>query len=211
MYLLYEREVDVAIKAEQRRLLAWLDEAVRLNPDVSIQSVLGAADGYISSSKYQVSGRPAPEGSSNMVAEGEALDSEPADEHEDGVENAELESVDDSVSVEYPESVDVDDVDDVDDANTDDTAIEESVADTQTTEATETGEVYTGGVDYVDEPEQNLQQVVEDDDAFDVASLPSREELDEERAQLEEVQSKQVKLRDNHRAIFSDPSEIMDL
>ena len=54
MYLLYEKEVDEAMRTEQERLLYWISEASKLNPDASLPAILNAADDYIKKTTFKI-------------------------------------------------------------------------------------------------------------------------------------------------------------
>lgn len=54
MYLLYEKEVDEAMKTELERMLYWISEAVKLNPSASWAAILNAADDYVKANTYKI-------------------------------------------------------------------------------------------------------------------------------------------------------------
>jgi hypothetical protein len=54
MYLLYEKEVDKAMRTEQERLLYWIAQAAKLNPNASLSTILNAADDYVKSTVYKI-------------------------------------------------------------------------------------------------------------------------------------------------------------
>lgn len=58
MYLLYETEYDATVKGEQKKLLRWVREAAKLNPDVDLETIIDNASRYVDSSTYKIKTRP---------------------------------------------------------------------------------------------------------------------------------------------------------
>lgn len=54
MYLLYEKEVSQAMRAEQERLLFWIEQAAKLNPDADLTTILSAAESYVSNATFVI-------------------------------------------------------------------------------------------------------------------------------------------------------------
>lgn len=54
MYILYENEFNENVHSEQDKLLRWINEASRLNPDVSLEVLLSAAKNWVDGKKYSI-------------------------------------------------------------------------------------------------------------------------------------------------------------
>ncbi len=54
MYLLYEAEYDATVKGEQKKLLRWVREAAKLNPNVDLETIIENASRYVDSNVYRI-------------------------------------------------------------------------------------------------------------------------------------------------------------
>jgi hypothetical protein len=54
MYILYENEFNENVHHEQDKLIRWINEAARLNPEISLDVLLSAAKDWVDRKKYSI-------------------------------------------------------------------------------------------------------------------------------------------------------------
>lgn len=76
MYLLYEKEFEEVVRREQKKLLRWIQEAVKLNPNADINTIIAAAVNHVDTTAYKVKNVKDKE---EVVVETPALPAAPAE------------------------------------------------------------------------------------------------------------------------------------